>query len=64
VLSSLLAQHVVRGERVDRFEALVYAVRLEQGSLQPAPESPLAHRGAGTVYRLDELVEAEVAAGS
>src|SRR4028119_1549285 len=61
VLAGLLAQHVVGGERVDRFEALVYAVHLKQGALDPTPQSPLPHRRAGPVYGLYEPVQPEVA---
>ena len=61
MLAHLLPQHVVPGERADRFEALPDASRLQQRPLQPTPEGAGAHRGAGAVHRLDQVVEAEVA---
>src|SRR5215207_8770333 len=61
MLTHILAQHVVSREHVDGPETLPDAVHLKQGPLQPAPERAPAHRRAGTVYGLDQLVQSQVA---
>src|ERR671921_518973 len=47
--------------RVAGLEALPDTVWLQQGPPQPAPQGATAHGGAASVYRLDQLVQAEVA---
>src|SRR5215210_9413790 len=61
MLAYIFAQHVASGEHVDGSETLPDAVHLEQGTLQPASERAPAHRCAGTVYGLDQIVQAQVA---
>src|SRR5687768_2139884 len=61
MLAHIFAQHVVSGEHIDGPETLLDAAYFQQRTLQPAPERAPAHRRAGPVYGLDQVVQTKVA---